>query len=131
MAEARAIPTTTHTAYRAKVSDGKSVRVAVPENTTIAGQQFYEMDGFFGPAMQSVKTEAGETSEIILNIEQAEYETDQIQTTKAFKVGDPIYFTAGKFTPEAGLEDANRKVGRVTQGKDQNNVIWFILGPQV
>lgn len=131
MAEARAIPTTTHTAYRAKVSDGKSVRVAVPENTTIVGQQFYEMDGFFGPAMQSVKTEAGETSEIILNIEQAEYETDQIQTTKAFKVGDPIYFTAGKFTPEAGLEDANRKVGRVTQGKDQNNVIWFILGPQV
>ena len=131
MAEARAIPTTTHTAYRAKVSDGKSVCVTVPASTEIVSQQFYELDGFFGPAMQSVKTEAGETDEVILNIEQAEYETDQIQTSKTFKVGDPIYFTAGKFTPEAGLEDANRKVGRVTQGKDQNNVIWFILGPQV
>lgn len=129
MAEARAIPTTTHTAYRAKVSDGKSVRVAVPENTVIVSQQFYEMDGFFGPAMQSVKTEAGETDEVILNIEQAEYETDQIQTSKAFKAGDPIYFTAGKFTPEVGTD--NRLVGKVTQGKDQNNVIWFILGPQV
>ncbi|MEK4025791.1 DUF2190 family protein [Sporosarcina sp. FSL W7-1283] len=131
MPEARAIPTTTYQSYRAKVSDGKSVRVTVPENTAIEDQQFYEIDGFFGPAMQSVVTEAGETSEVILNIEQAEYETNQIQTTKAFKVGDPIYFTAGKFTPEAGVEGANRLVGRVTQGKDQNNVIWFILGPQV
>ncbi|EGQ21078.1 hypothetical protein HMPREF9372_3361 [Sporosarcina newyorkensis 2681] len=135
MAEARAIPTTTYQSYRAKVSDGKSVRVTVPENTTIEAQQFYEIDGFFGPAMQSVVTEAGETSEVILNIEQAEYETDQIQTTKAFKAGDKIYFTGGKFTPDTGAgEDGiatNRLVGRVTQGKDQNNVIWFVQGPQV
>jgi len=129
MPEARAYPTTTYQSYRAKVSDGKSVRVAVPENTTIVAGGFYELDSFFGSAMQSVITGAGETSEVILNIEQAEYETDQIQTTKSFKTGDPIYFTAGKFTPDAG-ED-NRLVGRVTQGKDQNNVIWFILGPQV
>jgi len=24
-----------------------------------------------------------------------------------------------------------RKVGRITASKDDNNVIWFILGPQV
>lgn len=130
------VPTQTHQAYRAKVSDGKSVRVTVPENTTVEANGFYELDGFFGSAMQSVKTESGETSEVILNIEQAEYETDQIQTTKGFEPGDLIYFTGGKFTPDAEAgsgEDVveNRKVGRVTQGKDRNNVIWFILGPQV
>ncbi|PIC59097.1 hypothetical protein CSV80_00815 [Sporosarcina sp. P12(2017)] len=130
MAEARAIPTTTHTAYRAKVSDGKSVRVTVPASTTIEAGLFYELDGFFGTAMQSVVTAAGETDEVILNIEQAEFETDQIQTTKAFPIGTSIYFTGGKFTPEDGA-GANRLVGRVTSAKDQNNVIWFILGPQV
>ncbi len=134
--QGRSIPTTTYQAYRAKVSDGKSVKVPVPENTTIEAGHFYELDGFFGPAFQSVTTEAGETGEAILNIEQAEYETDQIQVTKAFNAGDVIYFKDGKFTPDAETgsgEDAvaNRKVGRVTQGKDQNNVIWFILGPQV
>ncbi|GKV54245.1 hypothetical protein NCCP2222_01920 [Sporosarcina sp. NCCP-2222] len=131
MPEARAYPTTKYQSYRAKVSDGKSVRVSVPANTTIVAGGFYELDGFFGTAMQSVTTGSGETSEVILNIEQAEYETDQIQTTKAFNAGDKIYFTAGKFTPEAGTAGENRLVGRVTQGKDQNNVIWFILGPQV
>lgn len=125
------VATTTHQAYRAKVSDGKSVRVVVPENTTIEANGFYELGGYFGAAMQSVVTGAGETSEVILNIEQAEYETDQIQTTKEFNAGDLIYFTAGKFTPEAGVGSENRKVGRVTSGKDRNNVIWFILGPQV
>lgn len=124
-------PTTTYQTYRAKVSDGKSVRVTVPASTSIEVNSFYELDGFFGPAFQTVVTGAGETSEAILNIEQAEYETDQILTTKEFKVGNPIYFAAGKFTPEAGADDVNRLVGRVTQGKDQNNVIWFILGPQV
>lgn len=135
MGEARAIPTTTHTAYRAKVSDGKSVRVKVPASTTIEAGLFYELDGFFGTAMQSVKTDAGETDEVILNIEQAEFETDQIMTTKAFPVGAPIYFTGGKFTPDAdnGVPEptAYRQVGRVTSAKDQNNVIWFILGSQV
>lgn len=129
------VPSTTYNAYRAKVSDGKSVKVKVPEKTVIEAQKFYELDGFFGAAFHSVTTEEGETSEVSLNIEQAEYETDQIMTTKAFNPGDLIYFKDGKFTPDAdsgGAEPTpNRLVGRVTQGKDQNNVIWFILGPQV
>lgn len=123
------VPTTTYQAYRAKVSDGKSVNVAVPESTTIESGKFYELGGFFGTAMQSVTTGASETGEVVLNIEQAEFESDQIQTTKAFVAGDLIYFTAGKFTPD--LDVSNRLVGRVTSGKDSNNVIWFILGPQV
>lgn len=130
MAEARAIPTTTYQAYRAKVSDGKSVRVTVPENTEIENGKFYLLDGFFGAAFHSVKTAAGETSDVSLNIEQAEYETNQISTTQAFKVGTPIYWNEAteKLTE---TETGNRLVGRVTSAKDQNNVIWFILGPQV
>lgn len=124
------VPSTAHHAYRAKVSDGKSVQVTVPENTEIEAGKFYLLDGFFGSAFQSVKTEAGETGEAILNIEQAEYETDQISTSQTFAVGTPIYWNAdtGRFTE---TETDNRLVGRVTQAKDQNNVIWFILGPQV
>ena len=128
MAEARAIPTTTYTGYRAKVSDGKSVRVKVPASTTIEVGAFYELDGFFGTAMQSVKTAEGETAEVILNIAQEEFETNQITTTEAFAVGAPVYFKDKKFTI---TETAARLVGRVTSAKDQNNVIWFILGPQV
>lgn len=128
--------TKTHDAYRSKVSDGKSVEVEVPESTTIENQNFYELGGFFGSATQSVKTESGETDTVVLTIEQAEYETDQIQTSKDFKPGDTVYLKDGKLTTESESgsgDDAkeNRLVGRVTQGKDKNNVIWFILAPQV
>jgi predicted RecA/RadA family phage recombinase len=124
------VPSTVHHSYRAKVSDGRSVRVTVPANSEIVSQQFYLIGGFFGAAMQSVKTGAGETAEVILDIEQAEYETDQITTTEAFDVGTSIYWDAdtGKLTETA---TDNRLVGRVTAAKDANNVIWFLLGPQV
>lgn len=120
------VPTTTHNQYRAKVSDGKSVRVKVPEKTTIEAGLFYYLGGFFGTAMESVKTSAGETSEVVLNIEQAEYESDQIEKTQAFEPGTKIYFNEGKFTETKGTLFA----GTVTQGKDVKNTIWFILAPQ-
>lgn len=124
------VPSTVYNAARAKISDGKSVKITVPENTTVEASKFYLLGGFFGAAMQSAKTEAGETAEVILNIEQAEYETNQINTAQDFAAGTVIYWdaAAGKLTE---TETANRKVGRVTAGKDTNNVIWFILGPQV
>ena len=114
----------------AKVSDGKSVRVTVPENTVIEAGKFYLLDGFLGCAFQSVTTGAGETAEVILNIEQAEYETDQIDTSQTFAKGTLIYWdgTNKKFTETS---QGNRLVGRVTQAKDSNGVICFILGPQV
>lgn len=123
------IPSTVQEISRAKISDGKSVRVTVPEKTTIAAQKFYLLDGFFGVALQSLTTAEGETEEISLSIEEAEYETDNIVTTEAFNKGDKIYWdnTAGKFTTTVGT---NRLVGRVTEAKDANNVIWFILLPQ-
>ncbi|RIJ63612.1 capsid cement protein [Rummeliibacillus sp. POC4] len=134
--DARPIKTNTYNSSRAKISDGKSVLVQVPENTTIEAQMFYELEGFFGAATESVTTGEGQTAEVVLTIEQAEYESDQIMTTKQFDVGAPLYFKDGKFTPDAstGVEPdvtSHRLVGRVTQSKDANNVILFILGPQV
>ena len=114
-----------------KVSDGRSVRVTVPQNTTIEAGKFYLLDGFFGLAVQSVTTGPGETAEVILICEQAEYETSQITTSDAFNKGDSVYWndTTKLLTTQSG--SGNRLVGRVTQAKDANNVIWFVLGPQV
>ncbi|GAA0390473.1 DUF2190 family protein [Paenibacillus motobuensis] len=126
----QSVPSTTYQSYRAKVSDGKSVRVTVPAKTTIEAQKFYLLDGFFGAAMQSVSTTTGETDEAILNIEQAEFEADQIEKTQAFTVGTPIYWDAAKNQLTETATD-NRLVGRVTAAKDANNVIWFLLGPQL
>lgn len=134
--QGRPVPTTSYDSYRAKVSDGKSIRVTVPADTVIEANKFYLLDGFFGAAMQSVTTGAGETSEVILNIEQAEFETDQISTTQAFAVGTEVYYNPStkKLTETAQSGDTEpvpfRKVGRVSAAKDANNVIWFILGPQ-
>ena len=124
------VPSTVVNINAAKVSDGKSVRVTVPENTVIEAGKFYLLDGFLGAAFQSVTTGPGETAEVILNIEQAEFETDQIAETGDFKKGTAIYWDAdnGVFTETAG---ENRFAGRVTAEKDENDVIWFILGPQV
>lgn len=116
------VPSTVHNTYRAKVSDGKSVTVTADKK--VENGLFYEIGGFFGTAAHS----ASSGEEVTLTIEQAEYETDQIETTDEFNPGDEIFFKDGKFTTDS--TDA-RKVGRVTQGKDANNVIWFILGPQV
>ncbi len=124
------VPSTIKPITRAKISDGKSVVVTVPENTEIAAQTFVLLDGFFGVAMESVKTGAGETAEIAISIEQAEYETDQITAADTYKAGDLLYFkeSTKKFTTVA---ENNRLVGRVTSGKDENNVISFILLPQI
>lgn len=124
------VPVTAHQLGRAKISDGKSVTVTVPQNTTVAAGEWALLDGFLGVAMQGAVTGAGETKTIVLNIEQAEYETDQISTSQTFAVGTAIYWNAStkKFTE---TETDNRLAGRVTNAKDANNVIWFLLGPQV
>ncbi len=124
------VPSTVSNVNTAKVSDGKSVRVTVPENTVIEAGKFYLLGGFLGCAFQSVTTGAGKTSEVILNIEQAEYETDQIPASHTFTKGTPIYWSEAdkRFTETSA---GNRLVGRVTEVRDANNVVCFILGPQV
>lgn len=115
------ISSTTVPVRRAKISDGKAVRVTASKK--VEAQEFSLIDGFFGVALKDA--EAGE--ELELQIEQAEYETDNIVTTEAFNTGDLIYWNKTKFTTTA---TDNKLVGRVTEGKDSNNVIWFILLPQ-
>lgn len=112
-----------------KVSDGKSVRVTVPENTTVEQGAFALLDGFLGLAAQKVVTGAGETKNLVLNIEPGEYETSQIDATQDFAVGTKIYWdsTAKKFTetPTAVL------AGVVTLAKDAGGVIWFRVAPGI
>jgi predicted RecA/RadA family phage recombinase len=106
------------------------VQVTVPQNTTISAGKFYLLGGFLGAAMRSVTTGAGETAELVLNIEQAEYETDQILTTDAMAGGADIYWDAAnnRFTQAAA---GNRYAGRVTLAKDANNAIRFKLADQL
>lgn len=123
------MPTTVTQIPRAKISDGKSVLVTVPASTEVVAQSFVLLDGFFGVAMDSIKTAAGETAEMALNIAQEEYETDQITTADAFAKGDLVYWKVStkKLTTVA---EGNTLVGKVTSKKDANNVIQFILLPQ-
>ena len=111
----------------AKVSDGKSVRVTVPGNTTIEAGKFYLLDGFLGVAFQSVTTGAEETAEVILNIEQAEFETDQTKEADraSMTVGEDIYWDKNNkyFT----LSATDIYAGKITSAADSNGVIWFKL----
>lgn len=112
-----------------KVSDGKSVKVTVPENTVVEQGKFYLLDGFLGMAVQSVTTGAGETAQVVLNIENGEYETSQVAVADTLAAGAKIYWdnTNKVFTQVAA---GNRFAGVVTVGKDANNVMWFWFAPQ-
>ncbi len=113
-----------------KISDGKSIKVDVPESTTSTAGKLYLLDGFLGVAMESVTTGEGETSEVTLSIENAEYETDQINTEEDFTKGADVYWdsTNKRLTTTATALYA----GQVTSAKDDsNNVIWFKLAPRV
>lgn len=123
----QSVPSTVVNINAAKVSDGKSVRVTVPENTVIEAGKFYLLDGFLGAAFQSVTTGAGEIAEVILNIEQAEYETDQTKTNDraSMTVGEDIYWDKNNkyFT----LSATDIYAGKITSAADENGVIWFKL----
>lgn len=112
-----------------KVGEGKSVKVTVPENTTVEQGKFYLFDGFLGMAVRGVTTGAGETVQVVLNIENGEYETSQIDTADAFNAGDKVYWDATnkRFTTVA---TDGAFAGIVTRAKDANNVIWLWFAPQ-
>ena len=126
----RPVPTTLHQAKRAKISDGLSVYVNIPANSNFVGGDLVEIDGFLGFLFQNVETGPGEVVAKALSIEQAEYETNQINPEDTFAVGTLVHWDSAEkvLTEEA---EGNRLAGKVTSAKDANNVIWFILGPQV
>lgn len=119
------VPATVAYVGGGKVGDGKSKKVAVPQSTTITAGKFYLLDSFLGCAMQDVTTGVGVTAEVVLSLENAEYETDQINAAEAFAKGSMVYWDASnsRFTNTPTAIYA----GRVTEAKDANNVIWFIL----
>ena len=125
MYKGQPVASTTYQQARAKVDDGKSVKVVVPENSDLKAGSVQYLDGFLGFLVRDVKTGAGETAEGILNIENAVFETDQIDATKTFAKGNKVYYnaTTKKLTTDATTVFA----GVVTVAKDDNDVIWFKL----
>lgn len=120
-----------------KIGGASSVKVTVPVSTVVEQGKFYLLGGFFGMAVQSVTTDASTTAEVVLDIEQAAFETSQITVANDFNKGDKIYWDDANdllttaANPDANGNPQNRVVGRVLTAKDANNVIWFMLGPQV
>lgn len=121
------VPSTTYQKGYFKVSDGKSVEVSVPANSDLKAGQFAYLDGFLGVITRDVKTAANETAKAILIIEVAEYETDQIDDSKTFAKGDKVYWdnTNKRFTTDT----TGIFAGVVTNAKDSNGVVWFVLWP--
>ncbi len=124
------VPSTTYRSARAKVSDGKSVRVSVPAGSgaVTAGTLVY-FGGFVGFAMQSLVNDAANAQDLVLQIEIAEYETDQVKTTDTLAAGTKVFWDA----ENKRLTETPTSIfaGVITVAKDTNNVIWFLLVPGV
>jgi len=120
------VPSTEYQIPQPKVSDGQSVVVTARGN--VDAGEFYEIEGFLGVAMTNVV--GGGT--VVLNIEQAEYQTTKVASDKTFTVGRIVYWDGKEFTPDATKTDTtpNRVAGRCTSWDDTNNVLTFILAPQ-
>lgn len=107
-----------------KISDGKSVTFTSSGAKT--GGTWYKQNGFLGLLFADVAD--GEVG--ALNIECAEYKTDQIDTGDTMTIGTKIYWDNGnsRFTEDG--ESGFPFVGIVTKTKNANNVIYFILVSQ-
>lgn len=107
-----------------RVSDGRSARVTIGQNTTIAAGSFALVNNILGFAPKGATTGAGASADLVLVHEPAEYETGQIDTGKTFAKGDKVYWDAGnkRFTTDA---PGNTFAGVVTSAKDAGNIIWF------
>lgn len=115
-----------------KATDGQSVRVTVPDTVTCLQGEFALLDGWFGLNATMAKDVAAGAAQVVLQIEEAEYETDQITTAEAYPIGALVNFngTTKLFTVAAVAGAIVGPVGRITVAKDVNNVIWFKLFTQ-
>lgn len=110
---------------RAKISDGLSVKVEVTGPAKYNAGELAEIEGFLGFIVQNVDIASGVTEEVILNIEQAEYETDQIDPPVTgdndfeYKVGTLLYWDGEQLTEdeddgEVSAEDGAKASGKTT-----------------
>jgi hypothetical protein len=115
-----------------KVSDGLSVRVVCPDGDVSAQGEFHFYDGFFGFNLTRPKLDPTGDVAIILQIEQAEYETNQIDAAGTFAAGAKVFFTPGSGTTPGVLHDGagTHYVGIVTVEKDASGAIWMHLAAQ-
>lgn len=112
-----------------KVSDGQSVRVTVPENTTIVQGELVFLGGYLGMAARGVVTGAGKTASLILNVEPGEFETSQVVDDQAMAAGTDLFWDSA--TKKLSETPTAVYAGKVTVARDDNDVIWFKLAPQL
>lgn len=134
MRDMRAYPTVRHTGKRGKVGEGDSVRVAAEGTVNVHDLAYAQ--GFFGMVTDIKDKVTGETGkregvagdEVVLTIEQAQYETTLIDEGQDYAVGTPVYWdvVAGKVTET----EKPLLVGKVTRSKAPGGAIWILLLPQ-
>src|SRR5436305_15151443 len=92
------------------ISEGRSVRVTLPANSSVAEGAFAVVQGFLGWAPEGATTGAAQTAALILNIDEGEYETSQIDTALAYNVGDLLMWDPAnnRFTSNAAVANGRR-----------------------
>lgn len=130
--ENRAYSTVTHRGKRGQVAEGDSVRViaegAVKRHDLTAAQGFFGMvtdikdkdTGLVG------KEEGVAGDEVVLTIEQAQYETTLIDEGADYDVGTDVYWDGTKLVETP----TDLFVGKVTRSKEPGGAIWVLLAPQ-
>lgn len=131
MAELKPTPIVTHTGKRGKIAEGNSVKVKADGPVKV--HELTAASGFFG-MVTDIKDKDGNVgqregvkdNEITLTIEQAQYETTQIDAGADYEVGTDVYWDGSKLVETA----AGLYVGKVTRTKEAGGAIWVLLAPQ-
>ena len=102
----------------------------------VAVHELAYIEGFFGMVTDIKDKDTGEVGkregvagdEVVLTIEQAQYETTLIDEGQDYKVGTPVYWdgVAKKVTET----EKELLVGKVTRTKAPGGAIWILLLPQ-
>lgn len=132
MREQRPYPTVRHTGKRGKVGEGDSVKVIA--DGTVNVHELASAQGFFGMVTDIKDKETGDTGkregvagdEVVLTIEQAQYETTLIDEGADYAVGTDVYWDGTKVVETP----TDLFVGKVTRSKAPGGAIWILLAPQ-
>lgn len=121
-ADASALVTVAYSGTGAGLAKDENVVLSDGVDNSVTAKKFHLMSHFFGMAV----ADAVYGEDAVLDLELAEYETDQLKSGDTFAVGAKVYWddTYKYFTETAG---ALTLVGIVTQAKDADGVILFKL----